>query len=127
MIKNKRIVVFSELEKRAFYGLPNFDDNDRKKYFTFTEQEINLIAQNKESNTKLYCAIQMGYFKFMKAFFYLSWQEFNTKDLCFLKDNYFPDISLPFSGSTKHIHYSQRLKIMTLYGYKDWSEKYKKN
>jgi hypothetical protein len=37
MRKSKRLVIFSEIEQRAFYEVPNFDDTDRDNYFNFSD------------------------------------------------------------------------------------------
>ena len=40
MTKSERLNILSEIEAFAFYGLPDFDDEQRLKYFTFTKEEI---------------------------------------------------------------------------------------
>jgi hypothetical protein len=42
MTKSERLTILSELEEFAFYGLPDFDDEQRTTYFTFNQEEINL-------------------------------------------------------------------------------------
>ena len=43
MGKTRRLIVFSELERSVFYNPPNFDDNDREKYFNFSEEASRFV------------------------------------------------------------------------------------
>jgi hypothetical protein len=43
-LRDKILPILSEIEEFAFYGLPDFDDEQRLKYFTFTTEEIDLIC-----------------------------------------------------------------------------------
>jgi hypothetical protein len=36
----KRLIVLSDAEKLALYGLPDFDDFQRAEYFALTEAEL---------------------------------------------------------------------------------------
>ncbi len=65
----KRLTILSDEEKFAFYGLPDFDDEQRTRYFTFDENELDLIFRCKEFHAQVYCAIQIGYFKAKNMFF----------------------------------------------------------
>ena len=67
-VKQKRLYVLSNLEEFAFYGLPDFDHAQHHQYFTFEPQEWNLITSCPSLHTKVFCAIQMGYFKAPKPF-----------------------------------------------------------
>ena len=39
MTQNKHLMIFSELEKFALYALPDFDRDQRHKYFNFFKSE----------------------------------------------------------------------------------------
>ncbi len=58
--KSERLTIRSELEEVAFYGLPDFDDEQRSIYFTFTDEEIDLIGRCREFHAQVYCVIQIG-------------------------------------------------------------------
>ena len=68
----KRLSILSSLEAFAFYGLPDFDEEQRSTYFVFEEQEWNLILTFHSLHTQAYCAVQIGYFKAKKIFFRIS-------------------------------------------------------
>jgi hypothetical protein len=102
MGKSRRLIVFSELERSVFYNPPNFDDNDREKYFNFSEEEIKLIKRSKQIRLNIYTSIQLAYFKVMGMFFYLSFDDINQEDLKFLIAKYFRNSSMFLRISIKH-------------------------
>ena len=124
MRKSRRLVVFSELEKTAFYEAPNFDDSDREEYFNFSEDEIKLIGKSKKIHLNIYTAIQLAYFKVTKMFFYLPLSDVNKEDLKFLITRYFPEAPEPLVISIKYIYYAGKKAILKHYGYNDWSKKF---
>jgi len=100
--KNKRLSILSNLEEFAFYGLPDFDHEQRHQFFTFEPQEWNLIETCSSLHTKIYCALQIGYFKAKNTFFKFSLHKISQDDIGFIITRYFKDqifsistISLP--------------------------------
>ena len=47
MIKNRKLAIFSETENFALYGLPDFNNKQRREYFSFSESEMLLIMQSR--------------------------------------------------------------------------------
>jgi len=41
---DKRLFIMSDLEEFAFYGFPDFDDQQRLSYFVFTTEEWGLCG-----------------------------------------------------------------------------------
>lgn len=66
---DKRLSIMSDLEEFAFYGFPDFDDQQRLNYFVFTPDEWEVILQGSSMEAQVYAAIQMGYFKAKHIFF----------------------------------------------------------
>lgn len=69
MTKNDRLTILSATKQFAFYGLPDFDDKQRRKYFNSLENEMKIIMRNSNPHLNIYCALQVGYFKAKKIFF----------------------------------------------------------
>lgn len=69
---SKRLTVFSEAEKCALYGLPDFDDFQRAEFFAMTEAERALVDRRNGLPERLHCLLQIGYFKAKQAFFNFS-------------------------------------------------------
>ena len=86
---NRRLTILSELEQFALYDPPDFDEDQRTEFLTFTETELQLILGRPNPTTQVYCAIQLGYFKAKQLFFRLSWKEIDEEDIFFIAQNYF--------------------------------------
>jgi len=121
--RNKRLSILSNLEEFAFYGLPDFDDEQRSTYFLFEDQEWELILQCPSLHAQVQCALQIGYFKAKKAFFRFSLDKIPQADISFILSRYFQNQTLSILTVTKHEYYLQRESICQLFGYKLWSHK----
>lgn len=122
---SKRLAVLSDLERWAFYGLPDFDDEQRTQYLTFDEQSWAVIDRCPSLATKVHCALLLGYFKAKHMFFRLSRKSIPHADLRYLLSRYFPDEDFDTCLATFHItpyeHYLQREAISVLLAYRMWS------
>ena len=65
---NKQLTILSEAEQAALYDSPDFDDNQRLEFFSFTPEEVVLMNSCSGLAEKVHCALQIGYFK-AKHFF----------------------------------------------------------
>jgi TnpA family transposase len=124
LARSKRLSVLSEVDQFALYGLPDFDEGQRFEYFTFTEQELNLISNRKHLHNKVFCALQLGYFKAKQMFFTFSWNQIPKEDIVFIARHYFSMRSINKLHITKHEYYSQRNDIVGLFNYRLWSRKF---
>ena len=121
MRKSKRLVIFSEIEQRAFYEVPNFDDTDRDNYFNFSDEEKYLIMKCKFHHLKIFCALQIGYFKTVKIFNILDWENIKEEDIDYITKNYFNGCEINKRNITEYECYIQRKNIVQLYGYRLWA------
>jgi len=122
---NKRLTILSELERFALYTPPDFDENQRNEFLIFTETELQLILSRPAPTLRLYCAIQLGYFKAKQLFFRLSWNQIDKEDILFLMQNYFSDqIIDKYPSVTKREHYYQCNIIANLFDYHPWSQNF---
>ena len=122
--QDKRLSVFSKLEEFAFYGFPDFDDEQRKIYLSFEEQEWQVILKCRSLHTQIYCALQLGYFKAKHFFFRFSLNNIAQADTNFLLLTYFKNKTLKTFSLTKHEYYLQRTMICHLFDYQSWSDKF---
>lgn len=122
--KSERLSILSELEEFAFYGFPDFNDEQRSTYFVFEEKEWELISKCPSLHAKVMCAVQIGYFKAKKMFFRFSLHKIPKDDLDFILSRYFPDKPLKTFCVTKYEYYLQREAICQLFGYKLWSQEF---
>lgn len=119
---NKRLTILSELDQRALYDQPDFDDNQRAEFLTFTEAELSLILSRPNLSAQIHCAIQLGYFKAKQFFVRLSWEEIDEENILFIIQNYFPNQPINKNPITKHKYYCQRTSIVSLFSYRLWSQ-----
>lgn len=121
--KNKLLTVLSEAEQFALYGLPDFDDRQRLDYLSLSETERALACSRPSLHARVYCALQIGYFKAKQAFFRFTWDEVQ-EDCAFVLTRYFNDQAFEPHAITKHEHYTQRALIAALFGYRLWSAQF---
>ena len=121
MNKSERLTILSAEENLVFYGLPDFDDEQRVRYFTFDENELDLIFRCKEFHAQVYCAIQIGYFKAKNMFFKFQLNRIPKEDVHFLLNQYFNNKQLASFNITKNAYYFQQKEICRLFGYTLWA------
>ena len=129
MSKSKRINVFSETERKELYEIPNFSDEEREEYFTFTQEELSVIIGNNDINRNIFCALQIGYFKITKSFPAKNAKDLSKKDIEYIKNRYFLDYKWKrktLKKITDYEFYKQRRSIIELFGYKLWDSGFKK-
>ncbi|WP_341793717.1 MULTISPECIES: Tn3 family transposase [unclassified Rickettsia] len=122
--KDRNLVLFSETEKFALYAVPDFDDKQRREYFSFSENELHLIMHGQHLHVNIYCALQIGYFKAKKIFFQLSWKKIISEDLQFILSHYFPGMTFTGMDITRYQYYNQRKEIANLFCYRLWSKEF---
>ena len=119
--RNKRLTILSEAEKLALYGLPNFDDFQRIEFLAMTDDERSLAFRRNGLLARIYCLLQIGYFKAKQAFFRFSLSDVPPDDIAFLLQRYFPGqapiLQQPLSAKE---YYAQRKEITALFGYRLW-------
>ena len=118
--KSKRLTLLSDAEQFALYGLPNFDDGQQSEYLSLSEAELALACRRPGLHARVYCVLQIGYFKAKHAFFRFSWDD-AQEDCTFVLVRYFKDQLFRSQTITKHEHYVQRTMIAELFGYRLWS------
>ena len=118
---NERLTILSKEEQFALYGIPDFDEIQRQHYLQFTEYEQDIIYSRKSLSEKVYCALQLGYFKAKQTFFDFTWKNVAKEDILFILDNYFPNTEWTPEIISRHEFYLQRTAIMNYLNYKNWN------
>jgi len=121
--QSERLTILSEAEYFALYGLPDFDERQRLDYLSFSEPERTFLHSRPSLPAKIYCGLQIGYFKAKQAFFPFSWEE--AKDDCaFLLSRCFPGQAWIPQAITKHERYAQRHAIAAMFGFRLWNREF---
>ncbi|OOW86836.1 transposase [Xanthomonas campestris pv. vitiswoodrowii] len=118
--KSERLTVLSDAEQEALYGLPDFDDAQRLDYLALSETELALAVSRPSLHAKVYCVLQIGYFKAKHAFFRFEWSDVED-DGAFVLSRYFHGETFEHQAITKHEYYAQRERIAALFGYRAWT------
>lgn len=123
---NRRLTILSEDEQLALYSLPDFNDEQRQLFFQFTESEQDIIYKRKSISDKIYCALQIGYFKAKNTFFNFDWESAPAEDSLFVLEHYLSDSQWIPTPVSRHEFYLQRQAIIIYFGYQNWNTtKYK--
>ena len=121
---DKRLSILSDLEEFAFYGFPDFDDEQRLNYFAFTPVEWEVITQGSSLEAQIYASLQMGYFKAKHLFFRFSLHKVPQDDLRFILAQCFDNQILQSFSVTKYENYRGCESITKLFGYTSWSKEF---
>ncbi len=121
--KNERLLVLSDAEQFALYGLPDFDDGQQMEFLSLSEAELALVNSRPSLHAQIYCALQIGYFKAKHAFFRFDWRDVED-DTAFVLSRYFNGESFEPNPITKHKYYRQREQIAQLFSYNLWVTNY---
>jgi len=121
---NKRLTLLSEAEQAALYEIPDFDDDQRLEYLTLSDGEQQLVNSRKSISAKVYCILQIGYFKAVKMVFRFDWEDILQDDIDFILQQYFSEQQFDKEVITKYEHYTQCETIVRLFDYRMWSKDY---
>src|SRR6266850_8310666 len=77
----KRLRILGDEEIDALYGRPRFTPDERQEYFAFSPPELTALEQFRSHPSRLYCMLQLGYFKARQQFFVFSLREDEWKSL----------------------------------------------
>jgi len=122
--KSERLTVLSQAEQEALYGLPDFDDAQRLEYLALSKTELALAVSRGGILAQVYCVLQIGYFKVKHAFFRFDWNEVED-DCVFVLSRYFHGDAFERMPLTRHEHYTQRERIVELFGYRSWTSSFR--
>jgi hypothetical protein len=120
---NKQLTILSESERAALYEIPELNYEQRLEFFTLTDKELQLALDCPSLSAKIHCILQIGYFKAVKMFYRLSWNEVDREDYLFIMQQYL--VNQPIEQNSiigKHEYYRQCGAISELFGYRLWNK-----
>ena len=104
MSKNKKnIHLLSEAEIEDLYLPPSFNQEERVYYFSLNTEEMRIINYYKNTRTRLYFIIQLGYFKATKQFYSFNFEDVKD-DTQFVLQTCLQIKSEGFKGSVSRNH-----------------------
>jgi TnpA family transposase len=106
---NEHLEILTQAEQAAYY-----------EFLTLTQSELDLAMSRSSWSARVYCCLQISYFKAVKLFFRVTWSEVSNKTILFILEQYFYDQNIKLIKITDYEHYTQSTAIAQLYGFKMW-------
>jgi Domain of unknown function (DUF4158) len=113
----KRLRILGNDEIEALYGRPHFTDDERREYFALSATEKAILEHFHTTTSRLYCILQLGYFKARQRFFVFDLHEV-MEDAKYLQEQYFPGFPCTDFAITKVTRLRQQRFILDLYHYR---------
>lgn len=114
---DKRLRILDADEIEALYGRPTFSPEERVLYFTFSAAEKLAVESLHSIKSRLYCMLQLGYFKARYQFFIFSTEDVE-EDARYLQATYFPDWEFSHFAVAKVTRLKQQTLILGLHRYR---------
>ena len=125
--KKEHLTILSDAERSALYDRPEYNNEQRLEYFNLTKEELQIALCRHDISSQIYCILQFAYFKAVKMFFRVTWEEIDQKDLNFILLQYFQNQVFEFQIVSKHEHYAQCDSISSYFGYVYWAKTHEQN
>lgn len=117
---NKNLTVLTQAEQAAYYEAPDFNEEQHYEFLTLTQNELDLVMSRGSWSARVYCCLQIAYFKAVNLFFKVTWNEVSNKTISFILEQYFYDQKIKLSKITDYEYYTQCTAITELYGFRMW-------
>src|SRR5713226_4925721 len=114
---HKRLRILSDAEIEALYGRPHFAPEEQPEYFTLSPTESATLEQFHSIKSRIYCILQLGYFKARQMFFVFRPDDV-ADDLRYIQAHYFPTAPSPDEPMTKVTRLKQQHVILALCHYR---------
>ncbi|MCP4238448.1 MAG: Tn3 family transposase [Aestuariibacter sp.] len=91
MVKNNsddgKLILLNDAEYAALYGLPPFDDDDRDRYLSLSDDELKLFGKRSTDQLKIYFVLILGYTKHSSVIRDIDWSE-SKEDIAYIRKRY---------------------------------------
>jgi hypothetical protein len=124
-MKKEHLSILTQAEQAAFYEAPDFNEEQRYDFLTLASNELELAMSRKSWSARVYCCLQIAYFKSVTLFFKVDWNEVGDKTIAFILEQYFYDQSTKLSKITDYEYYTQCAAIAKLYGFQMWQSQFR--
>lgn len=122
---NEHLEVLSTAGQAAYYEPPDFNEEQHYEFLTLNQNELDLVMSRGSWSARVYCCLQMAYFKAVNLFFKVTWSEVGNKTVSFILEQYFYDQKIKLSKITTYEYYTQCTAIAELYGFRMWESQFR--
>lgn len=119
-MKKEHLEVLTPAERAAYYETPDFNEEQHYEFLTLSQSELDLVMSRGSWSARVYCCLQIAYFKAVNLFFKVTWNEVSNKTVSFILEQYFYDQKIKLSKITDYEYYTQCTAIAELYGFRMW-------
>jgi TnpA family transposase len=116
-----RLSILSDEEIEDLYGIPKFDDEDRRELFTLDSRDQRYVKGLKDPASRINYVLQLGYFRDSQYFFSFSLQKVR-EDAWFVIHNLFPGEPFPKKACSRYQHYQNQERIRKNNGFSTCSD-----
>ncbi|MBP9743586.1 MAG: DUF4158 domain-containing protein [Burkholderiales bacterium] len=74
-MKKEPLGVLIPAERTAYYEVPDFNEDQYYEFLTLTQSELDLAMNRNSWSARVYCCLQLSYFKAVNLFFKVSGNE----------------------------------------------------
>ena len=123
-MKKEHLEVLTPAERAAYYEAPDFNEEQHYEFLTLSQNEMDLVMSRGSWSARVYCCLQLAYFKAVNLFFKVAWDEVGNKTISFILEQYFYDQNIKLSKITDYEYYTQCTAIAELYGFRMWESQF---
>ena len=123
-MKKEHLEVLTPAERAAYYEAPDFNEEQHYEFLTLSQSELDLVMSRRSWSARVYCCLQIAYFKAVNLFFKVAWSEFSNKTISFILEQYFYDQKIKLSRITDYEYYTQCTAIAELYSFRMWESQF---
>lgn len=120
MANSQRLCILSNQDFAAIYDRPRFNDLERRHFFVLSEPELKIVKlrpfNGRETSSKVYFILQLGYFKAKHLFFHFQYFEVE-EDMRFVLHTHLPNDPAPSTLPTRKFQQSAQLQILRHMGF----------
>lgn len=114
--RQKRLTILSEEDIASIYKLPRFTEEEQFEYFNLSQPEQALVNHFHTLKARLYCSLQLGYFKASQQFFVFALEEV-MNDAHYVQAKYYPNFTLSDLNLSKGTRLKQQQAILKHFGF----------
>ncbi len=122
MSNKKRISLLTDSEIDEIYNFPEFNDHERKLYFTFDSHQWSLINASDLPTLMIHIMLKIGYFKARQQFYAFN-HDLMASDICYLIEQYFTNDQEFPKTPDKRTEKNQKDLVLAGFGYQLHSKK----
>ena len=109
--------ILNESEIEELFNVPKISLQDRELFFELTIEDKEYISKQTIVSNKINYILQIGYFRAARKFYKFTFKNV-LDDFLYIKERYYPQISIPKSNVSKDKYYASQKEIMRIYKYK---------